>query len=343
MASDQQIGIIGSGPAGLSAALWLKNLGLQPWLIDSAERPGGLQNHNVLGNDWVLGQRNKTGRDIAAEFVAHLEEAAIPITCHCTPLALHGTAGHFRIQLSQTAATGAHLHERTCAALLIATGTRPRAAEVLVGVPGVARLPVGRILYGPPAFADIDQAAGQRILIVGGGDNAFENARLLLAAGARVSMALRSPPRAQTAQTAPVLAAQAQARSHAQAHDGRCTLYQPARITALAWQADAVQVQLDSVAETLTVDRLHILTGYEPNTAFLSTFLSGLQTTATSFSLAEMLDSAGYLQVDAAGRTRMAGLYAAGDVCHPEFPSVVSALAQGARAAKTIATDLSLP
>lgn len=335
MASDQQIGIIGSGPAGLSAALWLKNLGLQPWLIDSAERPGGLQNHNVLGNDWVLGQRNKTGRDIAAEFVAHLEEAAIPVICHCTPLALHGTAGHFRVQLSRTTATGAHLHERTCAALLIATGTRPRAAEVLAGVPGMARLPVGRILYGPPAFADIDQAAGQHILIVGGGDNAFENARLLLAAGARVSMALRSLPRAQTAQAAPVLAAQA--------HDGRCTLYQPARITALAWQADAVQVQLDSVAETLIVDRLHILTGYEPNTAFLSKFLSGLQTTATSFSLAEMLDSAGYLQVDAAGHTRMAGLYAAGDVCHPEFPSVVSALAQGARAAKTIATDLSLP
>jgi thioredoxin reductase len=43
--------------------------------------------------------------------------------------------------------------------------------------------------------------------------------------------------------------------------------------------------------------------------------------------------------VDDAGRCGLSGLYAAGDVCNPRFPSVVSAIAHGAVVAKTIELD----
>lgn len=316
-----RIGIIGGGPAGLSAALWLKNLGFRPWIAEAGVRPGGMQNLNLLTNDWVLGQRGKTGPEIAGGFVEHLAEAGVPIHCGLMPSRIVGQVGQFDVQL--TAADGRR-HDEACAALVIASGTRYRAAEVLADVPGFSTVPVARVAYGPHAFADLTACAGRRVLIVGGGDNAFENARLLLAEGTRVHMALRSPPRAQAAQREPVLTAQAQEL---------CRIHQPARIVGLAWQGDGIAVQLDSMAEKIIVDRIHVLVGYEPNTGFLREAFGAAASALT-------LDSERYLIVDASGRTGLRGVYAAGDVCNPVFPSVVSALAQGARAAKTIEADL---
>lgn len=316
-----RIGIFGGGPAGLSAALWLRNFGFRPWVAEAGGRPGGMQNLNFLANDWVLGQRGKTGIEIAADFVSHLDEAGVPIYCGVSAQSVEGQAGEFRVQL---ACTDGSRRSEQCAAILIATGTRFREAEVLSAVPGFASVPSRHLVYGPYAFADLDACAGRRVLIVGGGDNAFENARLLLTVGATVDMALRSPARAQAAQRDPVLTAQAAER---------CRIHQPTRIVALVPQDDGVAVTLAGAADTRVVDRIHVLAGYTPNTGFLTTAFG-----AEAAALA--LDGAGYLQGDADGRTGLRGVYSAGDVCNPAFPSVVSALAQGARAAKAIEFDL---
>lgn len=316
--------VLGSGPAGLSAALWLKNLGLDPLVAESADRPGGLQNLNFLANDWVLGQQDQTGPELVGRFVAHATEAGVRLLTNCAVRRIEGRFGAFRAELSEM---GAQTSLVDCSAVLLATGTRYRATEVLDQVRGIDGVSPARVLYGPWAFAHQEREAGARVLVVGGGDNAFENARLLLRRNALVIMALRSPPRAQQALLDAVLG------------HPNCTLLQPATLKALSEDLVGLTATLDTSTgvRNIALDRVHVLAGYEANSAVVADLL------APELAAAIRLDDAGYLAVDACGRTGAAGIYAAGDVCNPRFPSVVSALAQGALAAKTIELDLRQP
>lgn len=316
MTIKRSVAILGAGPAGLSAALWLRNLGFETGVFDPAERAGGLQNLNFLANDWVLGQPGRRGPELAAHFVAHAQGAGIRIMTGLRPVRLEGTAGSFHLSLSDGSTF-------PCIALVIATGTRYRAEEVFAGVSGIADVPRPRIAYGPYAFADLDACAGRRVLVVGGGDNAYENVRLLAQKAAQVHLVIRSAPRAQ--QGLAVAVAEAEAA-------GRCRIHTLSSIEGVAVNGGALAVTLTG-GFSITVDRIHVLAGYEPNTAFLNALLAPETCALLCF------DEQRYLRVDEAGRSGLPGLYAAGDVCNPRFPSVVSAIAQGAIAARTIEMD----
>lgn len=320
MSNSKLIAVLGAGPAGLSAALWLHNLGFEPRVVDIAARAGGLQNLNFLANDWVLGQTGQTGPMLAARFVDHARTAGIPMVTGMRPVSLNGRTGDFRLHLDSG-------DELISAAIVIATGTRYRAAEVLTAVEGIAGIAADRIAYGPYAFADLAGLTGKRVLIVGGGDNAFENARLLAPRAAMVHLAVRSRPCAQQGLTAAVADEVAA---------GRCRLLESTQIRALAEGAAGVQATLMVAERTerIVVDRIHVLAGYEPNTAFVGAAFAAELRDAMRF------DAQGYLVVDTAGRTGAAGIYAAGDVCNPAFPSVVSAIAQGAQVARAIEMDV---
>lgn len=315
--SVKSIGILGGGPAGLSAALWLRNLGFAPWVVDPEERTGGLQNLNFLANDWVLGQVGLTGPELARRFADHVRSLGVQIWTTCGLQRVEHTAAGFRVLLAHP---GDENFALDCAALLIATGTRFRGPEVFSALAGRDSVPDDRWAYGPYAFANMECCRDQRLLIVGGGDNAFENARLLRDSARSIDVVMRSLPRAQQALR--------------EAVSDAIRIHQPAVLAGVSMVGDAVRATLNTGAGTqeLTVDRIHVLAGYEPNTAFLRTAF----TSAADF----RCDDAGYLVTDNAGRTSVAGVYAAGDVCNPGFPSVVAALAQGARAAKTIELDL---
>jgi thioredoxin reductase len=316
---NNRIVVLGAGPAGLSAALWLRKLGFDPRVAETDFRAGGLQNLNFLANDWVLGQTGQTGPMLARRFVEHALAAGVPVTTGLRAVEVTGDAGNFRIRFDGGSTVDA-------AAVVIATGTRYRAEEVLADVHGIGQVAAERIVYGPYAFADLDALAGRRVLIVGGGDNAYENARLLAPKASAICLATRSPPRAQQGLAAAIAADVAAER---------CRVLEPARIQRLREITDGLEVTLSTArgVEVIVTDRVHVLAGYEPNTAFIGTSFSAEAVAAMRF------DAQGYLAVDAAGRTGAAGVYAAGDVCNPAFPSVVSAIAQGALVAKSIEID----
>lgn len=313
--------ILGAGPAGLSAALWLSNLGLQPAVFDSSPQPGGAQRLNFLTNDWVLGTSGLTGPQLAHRFVSHVHSLDIAVETSVQPVRLWRLASGFGIELVQGGASRA-IQAR---ALLVATGTHYRGSEILAGSEGFDRLPEAALAVGPYAFADLDRRRGQRILIVGGGDNAFENARRLLGIAAAITIVVRSRPRAQAKMVSAVLADQA-----------NCDVLQGSTVEAVGWQPTGLQVTVGSAAGKRIVecDRIHVLAGYEPNTSFLSPLMAGSGLTQVD------LDSDGYIVVDARMATSCPGVYAAGDVCNRLFPSVVSAIGEGASAAKAIEADL---
>ena len=316
-----RIVILGAGPAGLSAGLWLKNMGFDPMVLEKRDRPGGMLQFNFLENGWVLGHPGVTGQALGRRFHAHAASAGVEIRTGVELEALRsGACGGLALVLRADEILDA-------AALVVATGTRFRAAEVLRGVPGADALASGQLACGPYAFLDLAGQAGKRVLVIGGGDNAYENAGLLLDAGAAVTILMRTRARAR--------------RQMRDAVEGRpgLAVYAGGRVLALRREAADVVVTAQAGDEVIRfpVDRIHILAGYEPNTAFLADVLP-----AAWESLLRR-DPAGYLRVDAWGRTGIPGIYAAGDVCNPDFAGVVSALAQGAKAARAVARDIRGP
>jgi len=313
-----QVCILGAGPAGLSAALWLHNFGLRVTLLEKTDYAGGMQRLNFLPNDWLLGQPGLAGPELAQRFVAHVtRHVAITLHYGCLPTRIERLGKGFRI-------TGAEGRCFDCAAILLATGTRFRAEETMIRVDGFESHR-GVFSFGPHVFRDMERLAGQRVLIIGGGDNAFENARFLLELGCHVTLAARSAIRAQRVLRSRV--------ENAENSRVLCPVY----LQKIALSADGVVASLvdqDSRMQALQVDRIHVLAGYEPNTGFLRDCLGAECLARLRF------DPAGYLVADGFGRTGCRGLYVAGDVCNPAHPCVVSALAEGAEAARGIEMDL---
>lgn len=320
-ADHGRVAVLGAGPAGMSTALWLKHLGLSPVVIESSNQPGGMQRLNFLRNEWLLGQIGLTGPELCSKFAEHMAAESIPVESGCAPVSIDIDGQHFSITLRNT---DRGIFSTGFRAMVIATGLRYCASEVLDSIPGFGDLGAEDVAYGPFAFLEMERLAGKTVLIVGCGDNAYENAHLLLKANAKVALVCRSLPRAQTRLSDAV-----------SENSSDCSLFTHSRIKSIRRGDGYIELVLlgTSKSEMLRVQRIHVLTGYTPNTSFLETSFG------SSFGLLEF-DSSGYLKVDTWGRTSIPGIYAAGDVCNPDFPNVASAIALGARAAKAVEIDL---
>lgn len=324
MATQKQVAIVGGGPAGLSAALWLHNLGIQPLLIESNDRIGGLQHLNFLGNNWVLGHLEQTGPQLATRFASHITGLGIKTLTGTTITGISFESDHLGLLLTDRSGKTAHL---SAVAAIVATGTRFRAEEVFTDVEGFTSIDTQRILYGPYAFVAPERCVNARILIIGGSDNAYENARLLAPAAGIIHLAIRSRPKAQQSLVDAI---------ESEVNRNRCQVWYPAWVRRVADNNGEIVVGVQTMngIKSLAVDWIHVLAGYQPNSDFLKHCLPPTQANCLKY------DAQGYLKVDTSGRTDLQRFYAAGDICSPNFPSVVNAIAQGAIAAKTIEFDL---
>ena len=143
------IAVVGAGPAGLSAALWLKNLGLTPIVIEREAKTGGMQNFNFLHNDWVLGQLALTGLNMASSFDLHVKERAVDIRLQCNlESIMRANDGGFilslngqKTQSSSQSNSQSHVDKIYCDGIILANGTRYLGKEIMSHVAGVARRP----------------------------------------------------------------------------------------------------------------------------------------------------------------------------------------------------------
>ncbi|HEX2012910.1 MAG TPA: FAD-dependent oxidoreductase, partial [Roseateles sp.] len=183
------VAILGGGPAGCSAASWLAQLGLSVALIERAPQLcKGLQ-ALTFRQDWVLGAPGLSLAELGARYAAQTEAlAGLQLLKGRSAAHLDWLAGEgWRLRLDD----GRDLAAR---ALLLATGLRPlRPTPFFPDEAGHER-----VLDALGLTARREQLPpGQRILLLGGGDNAAENALFLQARGHRVSLWSRSDWRAQ--------------------------------------------------------------------------------------------------------------------------------------------------
>ncbi|HEY2956398.1 MAG TPA: NAD(P)/FAD-dependent oxidoreductase [Candidatus Eisenbacteria bacterium] len=294
--------IAGAGPAGVSAALWARSLGLEPLLLEAGPVAGG-QLHLIHFHPADLAAVEAgDGPVIAAAMARQLEAARIALRCDAAAAALEPA----RDAASRPAVRLAGGERIEAEAVLIATGVRRRRLEI----PGERELEGRGVSYS--ATRDRAMFAGEPVVVAGGGDAAFENALLLAAVGCKVTLAVRGAPRAR-----------AEFRARAAA-EPLIEVRERTRITAAVGEARLRAVRLSGPAgeEEREAAGLVIKVGVIPNTEWCRDTLAH--------------DADGFLAVDAGFAASQPRVWAAGDVTRPRLPAIAVAIGHGALAAAAI-------
>jgi thioredoxin reductase (NADPH) len=298
--------IVGAGPAGVSAALWAHTLELDVLLLDGAPGPGG-QLHAVHFHPHdVPGFEHGDGAELAGVYARQLAAANVPLRSGAIASALEPAPGE-----GAAAAVRLASGERLEAlAVLVATGVRRRRLDV----PGERELEGRGVSYS--GTRDRERFAGGRVLVVGGGDAAYENALLLAAAGCDVTLLVRGGPRARAEFRARVAA------------EPRITVRTGARVLAVLGDETVRGAQVEDAAGAgeCAADAIVVKVGVVPNSEWCAGALA--------------LDPEGYVQVDSRLATSARRVWAAGDVTRPVPPSIPVAVGQGAQAASMVRAAL---
>jgi thioredoxin reductase (NADPH) len=159
--------IVGAGPAGLSAALFTRMRRMSTLLLDTAKAGGQLVSlypkkpvHDMPSYRYVMGE--ELGRNFihqAQHMGAEIREGEF-----VERIARDDEAGLIRVNSKTTE------YEARC--VIVATGGgafEPRR----INKPGEAELRGRGVVYGMP---DVEECAGKRVLVIGGGDSALESA-----------------------------------------------------------------------------------------------------------------------------------------------------------------------
>jgi thioredoxin reductase (NADPH) len=290
--------IIGSGPAGLTAALYAARAELKPLVFEGSQAGGQLMITSDVENypgfpDGVLGpELMEKFRKQAERFGARLLTTDVDRVDLSSP--------PFRVWVGAD--------EYRARTLIIATG----ASAKWLGVPGENAL-TGR---GVSACATCDGFffRGKQLIVVGGGDSAMEEALFLTKFATRVTVVHRRD------------------RFRASAIMARRVLDHPkisvrwnTIVTSINGTEGVSSVTLqDTVSgatEEMPVDGVFVAIGHQPNTDLFEDQLE--------------LDAKGYIVLDGSGTTATSvpGVFAAGDVADARYRQAVSAAGTGCMAA----------
>lgn len=284
--------IVGAGPAGVAAALWARGR-FEVTVIESEASAGGQLRSIHFTPPQLPGLEAGDGPSLAEVCGRQLERAGVAVRFGTPAAALEIGPG-----VTVRTTTGEAI---PADAVLVATGLARRRLDV----PGEREFEGRGVSFS--ATRDRERFAGQDVLVVGGGDGAFESALLLAEVGCRVTVAARDLPRARpefARRVAAVKAIQVRPRTRVAAFLGderlrAARLEGPGGVTEPAITGAVIKI------------------GASPNSAWCS---GALET------------SNGFVRAGEAGRTSATGVWAAGDVTGPALFAISVAEAGAALA-----------
>ena len=290
--------IVGSGPAGYTAAIYAARAQLNPVILAGSVTAGGaLMNTTEVENypGFVTGIM---GPELMTQMQEQAERFGTDIRYEdVTALELEGDVKRI------TTSDGVY-EART---VIISTGSEYRH----LGIDGEERLSGHGVSYC--ATCDGFFFKDQDIVVVGGGDSAMEEATFLT----RFARSVTVVHRRDELRASAVMAKRAQ-------EDPKISFAWNSRVVELHGEDSLTAVTLE---DTVTGERrrleasgLFVAIGQVPRSELVTDVLE--------------LDEAGYIKVEAPSqRTRIPGVFACGDVADPTYQQAITAAGSGCRAA----------
>lgn len=295
--------IIGSGPAGLSAAIYGKRAGFEVLVLEKNPMSGG----QVLNTDAVdnyLGLPGMNGFEMGMKFRQHADEAGVAFeNADVSQILDHGE--HKSIIVTQ----GKEEKRYDARAIIIATG----ASHALLHVPGEEKLAGHGVSYC--ATCDGAFFRGKKTAVVGGGDVAVEDAIFL----SRVCEKVYVIHRRDSLRAAKIL---------------QDALFRCPNVEVL-WdsvveeicgteQVEEIKVRRlkEDAVEMLPVSGVFVAVGLHPNTE--------------TFRNVTNCDNSGYIIAGEDCVTSVPGIFVAGDARTKPLRQIITAVADGANAVTSV-------
>ena len=304
MAQHHSLIILGSGPAGYSAAVYAARANLRPVIITGMAQGGQLMTTTEVDNYPAFADGIQ-GPELMEHFLKHAERFGTEIVfdqIHTAdlqnrPFTLKGDMGEY-----------------TCDALIVATG----ASAKYLGLPSEEQF-AGR---GVSACATCDGFfyKGQDVAVVGGGNTAVEEALYL----ANIAKTVTLIHRRDTFRAEKIMVEKLMKR----VEEGKIVLKTNAQVDEiLGNDAGVTGVRLranDGQLSEIAVSGVFIAIGHQPNTALFKGQLD--------------MDNTGYLITRGGndgnvGATNIEGVWAAGDVKDHVYRQAITSAASGCQAA----------
>ena len=297
--ADRKVIIIGSGPAGLTAALYAARANLKPLLIEGLEAGGQLMLTTMVEN-WPGFRDGIMGPDLMAEMRAQAERFGTEI--------IQGNVESVDLESRPFTLAIADGRSFTTEALIIATGASARWLEI-----GSDRKLSGR---GVSTCATCDGYffRGRPIAVIGGGDSAMEEAIYLTKFASKVTVVHRRD----SLRASKIMQDKAFANPKIE----------------FIWDSEVAEVKDVAKGEVSSIVVRNLKTGHLSDLPLDGVFIAIGHTPNTGLFKGQLdLDPTGYIVTHAGTRTSVPGVFAAGDVQDHVYRQAITAAGSGCMAA----------
>ncbi|GAB1796124.1 thioredoxin-disulfide reductase [Priestia megaterium] len=297
--------IIGGGPAGISAAVWCKRLGVECLLLEEQAQLGGQL--FTIYNEIIdyPGIQAENGIEMQRKMVQHFIDMDCLYEANTKVISIDERSKTVKVKQQETEKEIGYTY------LILATGSSQRKLRV----PGEQQMIDRGEVYS--ASADGERLKGKRVALIGGGDRAFEGAHLLASKAKEVYLIHRSTHfKAREQYVEKVLSAPG------------VKVMTDTEVTAIHGKHHVTSIDLkskNSECENLSVDAVLIRLGVAPNVELIKEKVTTTQS--------------GLIVINEVHQSSNPAIYAIGDACTtPLFSSISSSAGQGAIVAKQLSS-----
>ena len=308
--------VVGAGPAGLAAAVYAASEGLDTLVLES-HAPGGQAGSSSRIENYLGFPTGISGGALAGRAYAQAQKFGVEVAIARSAVKLGCEQRPYTLEL----ADGARVQAR---AIVIATGARYRklALASLDQFEGVG------VYYGA-TYVEAQLCSGEDVIVVGGGNSAGQAAVYLASLARQVSVLVRGSGLADTMSRYLVRRIEETPNITVRAHTQVEALEGGAHLEHVRWRSAAT-----GEVQTQPVRHVFLMTGAEPNTAWLSDCVcldeKGFIKAGADLGAADRAAAAWPLsRAPHLLETSLPGIFAVGDVRSGSVKRVASAVGEG--------------